>query len=133
MSPTPAPRALRLRRGSRQLEVEWPDGRVDALSFEYLRVFSPSAEVQGHGGGEPVLVPGKRAVDLLAVEPVGGYAVRLRFSDGHASGLYTWTWLRDLATGQAAHWARYEQRLAAAGMSRDSARVTLAGLPPARS
>ena len=123
---------LKARKASRTLDVAFADGYAASLPFEYLRVFSPSAEVQGHGATEPVLVGGKRDVGLTAIEPVGRYAVRLVFTDGHASGLYSWDVLRDLADGQIRYWPVYEARLAAVGMSRDSAKVTLAGLGPAR-
>lgn len=124
---TAVPTDLKLHRKSRLLEVVWSD-RTDRLPLEYLRVFSPSAEVRGHGGGEPSLVAGKREVGVTAMEPVGRYAVRLRFDDGHDTGLYTWPVLRDLADQHEASWTRYEQRLAEHGMSRDSAVVKLSAL-----
>ncbi len=122
------PTDIKLHRKSRLLEVVWPDGRVDSLPLEYLRVYSPSAEVRGHGGGETVLVAGKREVNITAIEPVGRYAVRLKFDDGHDSGLYSWPTLRELADNHAAWWARYEQRLAEHGMSRDRDVVKLSAL-----
>jgi len=126
--PTLIPSDIKLRAKSRLLEVVWPDGRIDSLPLEYLRVYSPSAEVRGHGGGETLLVSGKRDVKVTAIEPVGRYAVRLRFDDGHNSGLYSWPTLRELADNHSAWWARYEQRLAEHGMSRDNAVVKLSAL-----
>lgn len=120
---------LKLHRGARELEVRFADDTHYRLPCEYLRVFSPSAEVRGHGGGEPLLVPGKRAVNITRIEPVGQYAVRLVFDDGHDSGLYTWDLLAELGMNQAQYWARYEQRLAELGMSRDSTTVKLSALP----
>ena len=122
------PTTIKLHRKSKQLEVVWPDGRQDWLPAEYLRVYSPSAEVRGHGGGEPMLVGGKRAVGISAVEPVGRYAVRLRFDDGHDTGLYSWPALRELADEQERWWSRYLERLAEHGMSRDSEVVKLSAL-----
>ena len=121
------PTDIKLHRKSRLLEVVWTD-RTDSLPLEYLRVFSPSAEVRGHGGGEPMLVAGKRDVNVTAVEPVGRYAVRLKFDDGHDSGLFSWPTLRELADQHASGWVRYEQRLAEHGMSRDNATVKLSAL-----
>lgn len=123
--------ALTLRRGARVLAVRFADGRSAELPFEYLRVFSPSAELWGHGRSEPMLVGGKRQVMIQRVEPVGRYAVRLVFDDGHDTGLYTWEVLDALARNQAENWARYEARLAEAGMSRDRDVVTLKALGPA--
>ncbi|MBA4284334.1 MAG: 1-(5-phosphoribosyl)-5-((5-phosphoribosylamino)methylideneamino)imidazole-4-carboxamide isomerase [Xanthomonadaceae bacterium] len=124
---TPIPTDIKLHRKSRLLEVVWAD-RSDSLPLEYLRVFSPSAEVRGHGGGEPMLVAGKREVNVNAIEPVGRYAVRLKFDDGHDSGLFSWPTLRELADQHAAWWPRYEQRLAEHGMSRDNPTVKLSAL-----
>jgi len=105
---------LTLRRRSRLLEVSFDDGSHYQLPFEYLRVHSPSAEVQGHGPGEGVLVVGKQAVDIRAIEPVGQYAVRLVFDDGHDTGLYTWGYLHELAVNQQAKWAQYLAKVARA-------------------
>jgi DUF971 family protein len=105
---------IRLRTRSRVLEVAFADGRRFELPFEYLRVHSPSAEVQGHGGGEMALVLGKETVGIRDVEPVGHYAVRLVFDDGHNTGLYTWKYLYELGTEQAARWSSYEARRAGA-------------------
>lgn len=103
---------IRLRRTSRVLEVSFTDGSRYALPFEYLRVHSPSAEVKGHGPGQEVLVLGKENVGLLAVEPVGQYAVKLVFDDGHNTGLYTWKYLHELGREQPQKWARYLERKA---------------------
>ena len=111
------------------LEVGYADGRCYQLPCEYLRVFSPSAELQGHGLIEPLLVGGKREVNISAIEPVGQYAVRLRFDDGHDTGLYSWEVLQRLGEAQADNWARYLQRLADVGMSRDRDVTKLAALP----
>jgi DUF971 family protein len=125
----PVPTLLKLHRASRMLEVGYADGAHYELPFEYLRVYSPSAEVRGHGGGEPMLIGGKREVTVVAVEPVGRYAVRLRFSDGHDTGLYSWEVLQELGEQQQQWWARYLERLAEHGMSRDSAITKLSALP----
>ena len=126
-----APAAITLHRKSRVLDVAYADGGRHELPCEYLRVYSPSAEVRGHGGGEPMLVPGKRTVNIERLEPVGNYAVRLVFDDGHASGLYSWDVLEELGEKQAPLWARYLERLAEHGLSRDSAVTRLSALPPA--
>ncbi len=122
------PTRLALHKVSRTLEVGYADGSSFTLSCEFLRVFSPSAEVRGHGGGEPLLVAGKREVNIAAVEPVGRYAVRLRFDDGHDTGLYSWPALAEMAENHERWWARYLERLAEHGMSRDSEVVTLSAL-----
>jgi DUF971 family protein len=93
------------------LEIVFADGARHALSFEFLRVHSPSAEVQGHGPGQETLVTGKQDVGIRAIEPVGAYAVRLVFDDGHDSGLYSWKYLRELADERAARWERYLARV----------------------
>ena len=126
---SPVPTLLKLHRASRILEVGYADGRRYELPFEYLRVFSPSAEVRGHGGGEPLLIGGKRRVGVIAAEPVGRYAVRLRFSDGHDTGLYSWDVLDELGREQPRWWARYLERLAEHGMTRDSDITKLSALP----
>ncbi len=126
-----APSSIHLHRKSAVLEVGYADGTRYALPCEYLRVFSPSAEVRGHGGGEPVLVPGKRNVAIERIEPVGSYAVRLVFDDGHGTGLYSWDVLEDLGANHDRYWARYLERLAEHGLSRDSAVTKLSALPPA--
>lgn len=118
---TPIPTALTLHRKSRVLEIAFGDDRQYALPFEFLRVYSPSAEVRGHGVGQETLQVGKRDVELLDIEPVGHYAVKLVFSDGHDSGLYSWDYLHMLATQHETLWQQYLERLAAAGASRDPA------------
>lgn len=118
---TPRPTAITLHRASRALEVAFDDGTVFRLPAEYLRVESPSAEVQGHAPEQKILVAGKREVGIEAVEPVGHYAVALRFTDGHSTGLYTWAYLHQLGREQAARWFVYEAALAAAGLSRGPA------------
>ena len=113
--PTPQPTDIKLRTQSRLLEVRFDDGSHFELPFEYLRVFSPSAEVTGHGAGEGVLQTDKQNVDITGIEPVGNYALRLIFDDGHNTGLYTWTLLHDLGRNRAARWARYLERCKEAG------------------
>jgi DUF971 family protein len=107
----PAPVEIRLHTLSRMLEVSFDDGGRYELPAEYLRVHSPSAEVQGHGAGDGVLVTGKQQVGIRAVEPIGHYAVRLVFDDGHDTGLFTWKYLHELGTQQEARWRRYQQRV----------------------
>jgi len=111
----PVPAEIKLRKASRVLEVSFADGSRFQLPFEYLRVHSPSAEVKGHGPGQEVLVLGKESVGVRAIEPVGQYAVRLVFDDGHDTGLYTWKYLHELGREQEANWSRYLARKAAAG------------------
>jgi DUF971 family protein len=101
---------IKLRTRSRVLEVAFEDGARFLLPFEYLRVHSPSAEVKGHGPGQEVLVLGKQHVGITAVEPVGQYAVKLVFDDGHDSGLYSWTYLRELGDQHLKKWAEYQAR-----------------------
>jgi DUF971 family protein len=128
MSPRdPRPTALTVHQASRQLEVAFDDGAVFRIPFELMRVYSPSAEVQGHGPGQEVLQTGKRDVGIDAIEPVGHYGVQPRFSDGHDSGIYTWAYLYRLGAEQAQLWQRYEERLAAAGVSRDAVMPVKAG------
>ncbi|HTY48967.1 MAG TPA: DUF971 domain-containing protein [Steroidobacteraceae bacterium] len=105
---------IRLRGAARVLTVSFADGSRFELPFEYLRVYSPSAEVRGHGPGQEVLVTGKQAVGIRAVEPVGQYAVKLVFDDGHDTGLYTWKYLYELGREQSRRWAHYQARVAAA-------------------
>ena len=113
------PTDVKLHQTSRVLEVVFPDGRHFRLPYEFLRVHSPSAEVRGHGPGQEVLQVGKRDVTITEVEPVGHYALRPTFSDGHASGIYSWDYLYELGIDQDELWRRYLGRLAAAGASRD--------------
>ena len=114
----PVPTEIRLRRASRILEVSFDDGAHFQMSFEYLRVFSPSAEVKGHGGGEGILQTGKESVGIASIEPIGNYAVRLVFDDGHNTGLYSWSLLYELGRDRDANWARYLERCTAAGHAR---------------
>ena len=107
--PAPVPTQITLKKADRTLEVAFDDGQVWRLPFEYLRTHSPSAEVQGHGGPMQ-LVLGKEEVRILRVEPVGQYAVRLVFDDGHDSGLFTWKYLYELGREQPERWAAYEKR-----------------------
>ena len=114
----PHPTNIRLRTGSRLLEVSFSDGATYQLSVEYLRVFSPSAEVKGHGGGEGILQTGKERVGVTAIEPVGNYAIRLVFDDGHNTGLYSWSLLHELGRDREKNWARYLERCREAGVTR---------------
>ncbi len=102
-----------------RLEVEFSDGRTFALPAEYLRVESPSADVQGHGPSQKKIVAGKRRVKITTVEPVGHYAVRLVFDDGHDTGIFSWSYLRELGEEQVERWAAYEANLQARGLGRD--------------
>ena len=117
---SPTPTALTVHGQSRQLEVSFSDGASFRIPFELLRIYSPSAEVQGHGPGQEVLQTGKREVRIEDIEPVGHYVVKPRFSDGHDSGLYTWPYLYALGRDQQQLWADYLQRLLAAGVDRDA-------------
>jgi DUF971 family protein len=117
---TPQPTEIKVHQQSRVLEVGFADGGLFRIPFELMRVYSPSAEVQGHGPGQEVLQTGKREVGLTALEPVGNYAVQPTFSDGHDSGIFTWDYLYFLGSKQDELWAQYEGRLAAAGVSRDA-------------
>lgn len=120
---TPQPTSLTLHQASRVLEIGFDDGNTFRLPFELLRVYSPSAEVQGHGPGQEVLQTGKREVQIVALEPVGRYAVQPRFSDGHDTGIFSWDYLHHLGSRQDELWKRYEDRLAAAGVDRDAPMV----------
>lgn len=121
----PVPTEIKLHQRSRRMEVAFDDGRRFDFTFEFLRVFSPSAEVRGHGVGQEVLQLGKRDVDITRLEPVGNYAIRPLFSDGHDSGLYSWDYLYELGEHHDEMWQAYLARLAEAGGSRDPA-----DLPP---
>jgi DUF971 family protein len=114
----PTPTEIKLHQKSRVMEIAYDDGRTFRLPYEYLRVYSPSAEVRGHGPGQEVLQVGKRDVDIKALEPVGSYAVQPTFSDGHATGIYSWDYLYELGLEQEGNWADYLKRLEAAGASR---------------
>jgi len=118
-SSAPVPTEITLHQTSNRLEVTFSDGRGFAWPCEFLRVHSPSAEVRGHGPGEGTLQVGKREVTITGVEPVGTYAVKLNFSDGHDTGLFSWALLYDYGQNQDTMWARYLQRLDAAGATRD--------------
>jgi DUF971 family protein len=116
---TPRPTEINLHQVSRVLDIAFEDGKSFSLPVEYLRVFSPSAEVRGHGPGQEVLQVGKREVNVSAIEPVGMYAVKLVFTDGHDTGIYSWDYLYDLGVKQEANWKTYVARLQAAGKSRE--------------
>jgi DUF971 family protein len=119
--PDPQPTEIKLRRKSRVLEVSFDDGRHFELPFEYLRVYSPSAEVKGHGPGQEVLQFGKENVQVTRVEPTGQYAVRLIFDDGHDTGLYSWKYLYELGRDFTAKWQHYLSRLQQYGYERKPA------------
>lgn len=116
MSSTPRPTEIRLRKSAGTVAVSFDDGGRFELPFEYLRVFSPSAEVRGHG--TEILQIGKEQVRVVGIEPVGNYAVRLKFDDGHDTGLYSWPVLHELATNHVTNWERYLKRLQEAGYQR---------------
>ena len=115
------PTEIRLQKKSRQVVIAFDNGDRFELSFEYLRVNSPSAEVKGHGPGQEVLQTGKENVHVMAIEPVGHYAVRLVFDDGHDTGLFTWKYLYELGTARDSNWQAYLDRLKAAGYARQPA------------
>jgi DUF971 family protein len=121
-SAAPTPTALTVHTQSRTLEIAFDDGAAFSLPFELLRVYSPSAEVRGHGPGQEVLQTGKRNVSMTALEPVGNYAVQPHFSDDHNTGIYAWDYLYWLGKNQAQLWEDYLQRLAAAGFTPESGR-----------
>ena len=114
----PNPSEIRVRRATRAVEVDYDDGARFILPAELLRVLSPSAEVQGHSPAERKTVPGKQEVGLEAVEPIGHYAIRIRFDDGHDTGIYTWEYLYELGANQAERWAAYLAELESKGLSR---------------
>ena len=116
---TPWPVEIRLKREEKLLEVDFDDGRSFRLPAEFLRVESPSAEVQGHGPGQKTLVAGRRHVGILALEPVGNYAVRIKFDDLHDTGIYSWAYLHELGLRQETLWRAYLDGLAAQGLSRE--------------
>ena len=123
----PPPQNLTVHAKSRVLELAWPDGAHFSIPFELLRIYSPSAEVQGHGPGQEVLQTGKREVGITAIAPVGNYAVQPTFSDGHDSGIFTWDYLYHLGAQQQQLWQQYEERLGAAGVDRDAPMAAKAG------
>jgi DUF971 family protein len=118
---SPIPTEIKLHKASKKLEIAFNDGARFELPFEYLRVYSPSAEVRGHGPGQEVLQVGKQFVDIERIEPVGQYAVVLEFSDKHNTGIYSWDYLYDLGANYAAKWENYLQRMEATGASREPA------------
>jgi DUF971 family protein len=121
-APGPVPTAITVHKQSRTLEIAFDDGAVFSLSFEFLRVHSPSAEVRGHGAGQEILQTGMRDILLTALEPVGNYAVQPHFSDGHNTGIYSWDYLYRLGESQAAMWEDYLKSLDAAGFGREAGR-----------
>ena len=124
---TPTPVSLTAHGQSRVLEIAFSDGAQFRIPFELMRIYSPSAEVQGHGPGQEVLQTGKREVELTALEPVGNYAVQPTFSDGHDTGIFSWDYLYFLGSQAQQLWADYEKRLAAAGVGRDEPMPAKAG------
>jgi DUF971 family protein len=124
---TPAPQAVTLHQQSKVLEIGFDNGQTFRIPFELMRVCSPSAEVQGHGPGQEVLQTGKRHVDVVALEPVGNYALQPTFSDGHDSGIFSWDYLYFLGAQADELWADYNARLAAAGVDRDATMADKAG------
>ena len=125
-SSTPQPTAITVHGRSRVLEVGFANGETFRIPFELMRVYSPSAEVQGHGPGQEVLQTGKRDVGLLGLEPIGNYAVQPSFTDGHDTGIFSWDYLHFLGSQQDELWRKYEARLAATGVSRDAPMQTAA-------
>jgi DUF971 family protein len=120
MAGPPHPTEIKLHQKSRLLEIAYSDGRTFRLPCEFLRVFSPSAEVRGHGPGQEVLQAGKKDVNINRIEPVGSYAIQLFFSDGHDTGIYSWDLLYDYGLRQDEMWRRYLERMAEAGASREA-------------
>jgi DUF971 family protein len=116
---SPRPTEIKLHQKSRELEIAFDDQRQFRLSCEYLRVYSPSAEVRGHGPGQEVLQVGKKNVDITAIEPVGTYAVKLVFSDGHDTGIYSWDYFYELGVQQNEYWKTYLARMERAGAARE--------------
>jgi len=116
----PTPTEIKLHQKSRVLEISFSDGSRFELPYEFLRVYSPSAEVRGHGPGQEVLQSGKKDVDILSLEPVGSYAVQPHFSDRHSTGIYSWEYLYDLGTHRQSLWQDYLKRLEAAGARREA-------------
>lgn len=116
---TPIPTEIKLHQVSHVLEIAFSDGTRFKLPYEFLRVYSPSAEVRGHGPGQEVLQIGKKSIEVKGVEPVGSYAVQLTFSDGHDTGLYSWDYLHELGENYVELWDRYMKRMEAAGASRE--------------
>ena len=123
----PTPQSITVHKQSRVLEVGFSDGASFRIPFELMRVYSPSAEVQGHGPGQEVLQTGKREVGIVELEPVGNYAVKPVFSDGHESGIFSWDYLYHLGAEQARLWDEYTRRLQAAEMTRDAPMIAAGG------
>ncbi len=115
----PIPVSINLLKQSRVLRLDYEDDKTFDFSFEFLRVYSPSAEVKGHGPGDAVLQLDKEDVDIIAIEPVGNYAIKIRFDDGHDTGLYSWQYLYELGQNREMYWQDYLQRLREAGHGRD--------------
>jgi DUF971 family protein len=115
----PTPTEIKLHQTSRVLEITFSDGSRFDLPFEYLRVYSPSAEVRGHGPGQEVLQTGKKDIDIVSLEPVGSYAVQPQFSDGHSTGIYSWEYLYELGVNRESLWKKYLERLKQAGVRRE--------------
>lgn len=124
---SPSPTELTVHRQSRVLEIGFSDGCAFRIPFELMRVYSPSAEVKGHGPGQEVLQTGKREVGVVSLEPVGNYAVQPVFSDGHSTGIFTWDYLYFLGSQQTQLWQQYEDRLASAAVERDAPMVVAGG------
>jgi DUF971 family protein len=126
-SETPSLESITLHGQSRVLEVGFAGGAVFRIPFELMRVYSPSAEVQGHGPGQEVLQTGKREVDVVNLEPVGNYGIKPTFSDGHDTGIFTWDYLHFLGSQQGELWQDYERRLQEAGVERDAPMLAAGG------
>ncbi len=126
---SPTPTEITLHSESRVLEIAFSDGRTFRLPYEFLRVYSPSAEVRGHGPGQEQLQAGKRNVTIVSAEPVGHYGLQPVFSDGHDTGIYSWDLLYQLGLNQESLWAQYLERLQAAGASRDAPASAAGGAP----
>ena len=130
---SPRPTDITLHSESRVLEIAFSDGRAFRLPYEFLRVYSPSAEVRGHGPGQEQLQEGKRDVTIVSAEPVGHYGLQPTFSDGHTTGIYSWDLLYQMGLNQDSLWAQYLERLQAAGASRDPGAVAPSATPAGRS
>jgi DUF971 family protein len=120
---TPIPTEIKLHQKSRLLEISFNDGKIFQLPCEFLRVYSPSAEVRGHGPGQEILQIGKQEVSITHIEPIGQYAIQLNFSDGHNTGLYSWDLLYNYGLNQETMWQHYLQRLKEAGLSRQNSQT----------
>lgn len=131
-SDTPQPTEVKLHQKSRVLELSFADGKTFQLPCEFLRVYSPSAEVRGHGPGQEVLQAGKRTVEITQIEPAGSYAIQLTFSDGHDTGIYSWELLYEYGLQQEAMWQHYLKRLEEAGANRDSTPAPFAQRPQSK-